>query len=121
MTVVLCNIRDVNSVVEEERYNWTIDVLGRLGVTEDVIAYKDKDIDQFKYFMDKIGIEVELVSGGLVNIYKKKWYKGVTESMSGWLPPTKEHLVAQWNPPTYNRKSDETGSFYELILNIWEK
>lgn len=115
--VVLCNVSDSHSVVAEEKLYWVIDVLEALGVSEEV--YNAKDISNFRYDMDKLGIDVEYITSGCVNIYKKHWLEGSTEERSGWLPAKEEHLVAQWKEPKYARKIDAKGVYYEIQLNEW--
>lgn len=115
--VLLCNISDAHNMVEEEKLLWTFDVLEALGVPEEV--YEAEDINDFRYDMDELGIEVEYITNGCVNIYRKHWLDGPTEEQSGWLPVQEEHLVAQWKEPTYHRKIDDKGVYYEIHLNEW--
>lgn len=115
--VILCNISDAVKVVDEAREEWTRTVLISLGVPENILNFSD--IREYRHDMDELGIEVELITDGDVNIYKKQWHNGVDESTSGWLPTTKDHLVAQWKTPTYVRKVDGKEVYYEIQLNEW--
>lgn len=116
---ILCDLSDARKIVEEEKLYWAFKVLENLGVTDEV--YDVDNIDDFRYNMDELGIEVEYVTDGTVNIYKKHWFDGGNDSMSGWLPAKKEHLVAQWKEPTYVKRVDRVNrsAYYEIYLNEW--
>jgi hypothetical protein len=115
--VILCDISDCKEVVDEARLGWTIDILYYLGVPDEILDFKD-DIRLFRNSMDKFGIEVDLISGELVNIYKKRWYEGEYGN-SGWLPTEEKDLVAQWKEPTYVRKIENGKIYYEIHTNEW--
>ena len=115
--VILCNLSDVNKVVEEERLYWVFDVLETLNVPDSI--FDATDIRDFRYDMEELGIEVNLCSNGDVNVHKKHWYNGPTDDTSGWLPPTDDHLVAQWKEPKYIKKIEGTEVYYEIHLNEW--
>jgi hypothetical protein len=115
--VILCNISDANEVVEEARLEWIYSVLDALNVPEDVLDFED--IREYRYNMEEFGIEVELMTNGNVNVYKKQWHDGEYEEYSGWLPTTEDHLVAQWKTPKYVRKAEGKDVYYEIHLNEW--
>lgn len=115
--IVLCNLSDANKTIDEERLNWARDVLRALGVSEEII--NTSDIRNFRFKMEEYGIEVELFSNGNVDIYKKQWYSGPSEELSGWLPVNKDHLVAQWKEPTYIKKIENKDVYYEIHLEEW--
>lgn len=114
--VILCNLSDANYIIEEERFYWISDVLDALSVPEEV--YDSKTIDEFRDKMDDFGIEVELSTDGSVKVYKKQWYEDGEENV-GWLPATKDHLVAQWNEPTRVKRVEGKEVYYEIHLNEW--
>lgn len=115
--IILCNLADAKKVIDEERLYWASEVLEALGVPDE--TFEVSDIRDFRYDMETIGIEVELHSNGNVDVYKKQWHDGPTEEQSGWLPVTKEHLVAQWKTPVRVRKIEGKDVFYEIHLNEW--
>ncbi|KKL28686.1 hypothetical protein LCGC14_2372650 [marine sediment metagenome] len=115
--IILCNLSDANKIINEERLYWVNEVLDALSVPEE--TYDVSTIDEYRANMDELGIEVELRTSGDVDVYKKEWHEGETEESSGWLPPTKEHLVAQWREPTRIRKVEGKDVYYELHLNEW--
>lgn len=115
--VILCNLSDARKSIEEERLYWVSDVLDALGVPDEVFGATD--IRDFRYDMEGFGIEVELCADGCVNVYKKQWHEGKTEEDSDWLPPTEDHLVAQWKEPTYVKKIEGNEVYYELHINEW--
>ena len=115
--VILCNLSDANSEIKEARLLWAYQVLIDAGVPEETLLFDD--IRDFRVDMDDLGIEVELKNGEEVDIYKLEWFE--TEYEAGWLPPKKEHLIAQWKKPTRIMKVDENGRdvYYEIHLNEW--
>ena len=115
--VILCNLSDANQLIDEARIDWTYGVLYSLGVPEDMLD--PSDIQEFRYNMEGFGVEVELISNGDVNIYKKQWHDGRTEDDSDWLPPTPDHLVAQWKEPKRIMKKEGRDVYYEIHLNEW--
>ena len=115
--IILGNLSDAVKTIEEERLFWTNDVLDALGIPEE--AFEVDSIDEYRNNLDELGIEVELSTNGLVNIYKKEWHQGLSEEDSGWLPAEKEHLVAQWKEPTRIQKIDGKDVYYEIHLNEW--
>ena len=115
--VILCNLSDANSVIEEEKLYWISEVLDALGVPEEV--FDVTDIRDFRFEMEELGIEVELHFDGEVDVYKKQWHQGPTEEASGWLPVKSDHLVAQWKEPTYVKKIEGKEVYYEIHLNEW--
>lgn len=117
-SVILCNISDVNKVIEEEKNFWVQDVLLDLGVSEDVIASAE-NIDEYLHFMNQLGIEVEYRTTGEVLIYKKTMYRGEDGEEVDWLNPSEENLVAQWKPPTLVKKVEGKNVHYEVHLNEW--
>ena len=122
MTIILCNLSDSRETIEEARDEWIIETLISLGVPEDTIELgfdSDRGRDDYIYEMSDLGIDVELFSSGKVDVYKKVWLDGKTEEASGWLPTTKEHLVAQWETPERVRRIDGKDIHYELHLKEW--
>lgn len=115
--IILCEISDYKKVVDEARLGWTINILYYLGVPEEFLDFKD-DIREFRNDMDKLGIEVDLIGGELVNIYKKRQYED-EHGNSGWLPSKEQDLVAQWKEPTYIRKIENEKIYYEIHTNEW--
>ena len=115
--VILCNLSDAKKVIDEERFLWITNILTLLNVPDEII--EASDINEYRYNMEEIGIEVELHSNGNVDVYKKQWHTGATEYNSGWLPPTNEHLVAQWKEPSYIKKKEGNSVYYEIHLNEW--
>jgi len=114
--VILCNLSDANEEIREARLYWTYEVLLAAGVPEDTITLDN--IHAYKAEMDELGIEVEFIDGKLIDIYKLEWH--ATEYEAGWLPPTTEHLIAQWKEPERIVKIDEDKSaYYEIHLNSW--
>jgi hypothetical protein len=118
---ILCNLSDANETIAETRDEWIIEVLLALGVPEDTIelGFDDVGRDDYIYEMNELGISVELYSTGEVDVYKKVWITGKTEESSGWLPPTKQHIVAQWKNPERVRRVDGNEVYYELHLREW--
>lgn len=116
--IILCNISDANSSIEEARLYWTYEVLTALGVPDEIL-FETKDIRDFRYKMEGLGIEVVLKNNEEVDIFKKQWREGVSEEYSGWLEPTEEHLVAQWKKPDRVRKVEGKDVYYEIHLNKW--
>jgi len=116
-SVILCNISDAHNVIEEEKMHWIYDVLGALGVPEEVYDYKT--IDEYRERMEEMGIEVILVTNGNINVYKKAWHEGPTPERCGWLPALDEHLVAQWKEPERIMKLEGKDAYYEIHLNEW--
>ena len=119
--IILCNLSDANETIEEARDEWIIDVLLALDVPEETVelGFDDVGRDDYIYEMDNLGILIELYSNGEVDVYKKVWFNGKTEEASGWLPPTKQHLVAQWKTPEKVRRIDGDEVYYELHLKEW--
>ena len=115
--IILCDLSDANTVINEERLFWVNEVLDALGIPEEV--YEAKTIDEYRGMMDEFGIEVELSSNGTVDIYKKEWNESEAEEETGWLPTEKEHLVAQWKEPTRIKKVEGKSVHYEIHLNEW--
>lgn len=118
---ILCNLSDANEIIEEARNEWIIEVLLGLGVPEETIELGFDDIgrDDYIYEMNDLGISVELYSTGEVDVHKKVWITGKNEESSGWLPPTKQHLVAQWKIPERVRRVNGNEVYYELHLREW--
>lgn len=115
--VILCNLSDANTIIEEERLYWVFDVLECVGIPEEV--YDVASIDEYREKMDVYGVDVELITNGEVYIYKKEWYEGPNEEESGWLSPTKDHLIGHWKEPIRIMKMDDKGIHYEIHLNEW--
>lgn len=116
-SVILCNISDANSVIEDEKMSWISEVLNAIGVPESV--YDIKDVDEYREKMEEIGVEVILITSGEIKIYKKIWHEGATEEQCGWLPATDECIVAHWKVPDYVMKLDGKNAYYEIHLNEW--
>lgn len=116
--IILCNLSDALEVINEARLYWTYEVLDALGVPDEILFETD-DINEYRYEMEGLGIEVELKNNEEVDIYKKEWYEGPSEEHSGWLPPTEEHLVAQWKKPTRIMKVEGNDVYYEIHINEW--
>jgi hypothetical protein len=119
--IILCNLSDANETIIEIRDEWVIEVLLALGVSEDTIelGFDSAGRDDYIYEMNELGISVELYSNGEVDVYKKVWVNGDIEENSGWLPPTKQHLVAQWKNPERVRRVKGNEVYYELHLREW--
>ena len=118
---ILCNLSDAIETIEEARDEWIIEVLLSLGVPEDTVelGFDDVGRDDYIYKMNELGISIELYSTGEVDVYKKVWITGSTEESSGWLPPTKQHIVAQWKTPERIRRVNGDEVYYELHLREW--
>lgn len=118
---ILCNISDANDTIEEVRDEWVIEVLLALDVPEDIVelGFDDTGWNDYVYEMNDLGLTVELYSNGEVDIYKKVWFQGASEEDSGWAPPKKQHLVAQWKIPEKVRRIDKGEVYYELRLREW--
>jgi hypothetical protein len=116
-SIVLCDLSDAVSVIDEERFNWVSDIIGALNVPEEI--FDAKTIDEYRDKMSEIGVEIVLGTNGDVSVYKKTWHNQGSAEGSGWLSPTKDNLVAQWKEPTYVRKVDGNKVYYELHLNEW--
>lgn len=116
--VILCNISDANNIIKEERENWIYNVLVMLNVTEEILD-SVPNVDKYRYHMYELGIEVELQSNGNIDIYKKQPYMDQAGEITDWLPPTKDHLVAQWKEPTRVKKVEGKNVYYEIHLNEW--
>ena len=115
--IVLCNLSDVNEIIEEERLSWMNDVFDALEIPDEV--FDVSNISEYRAEMEELGIEIILYATGEVNVYKKTWYEGLTEETSGYLPVKKEHIVAQWENPTRIRRINGNEVYYELHLNEW--
>ena len=118
---ILCNLSDANATIKEARDEWIIEVLLALGISEEIIelGFDGRGRDDYIYEMDELGIAVELHSSGEVDVYKKVWIDSETEENSGWLPSTKQHLVAQWKIPERVRRIKGNKVYYELHLREW--
>jgi hypothetical protein len=118
---ILCNISDANETIEEARDEWIIEVLLALDVPEEIIelGFDDEGRDDYIYEMNDLGITIELYSNGEVDVYKKVWFEGATEEYSGWTPPKKQHIVAQWKTPEKVRRIEGNEVYYELHLREW--
>ena len=115
-SIILCNLSDANQYINEAKLQWVCNVLQNLGVPEEVYT---SDIDAYRQTMSKMGIEVEIVTNGGVNIYKQTWHEGKNGEESGWLPVKEENLIAQWKEPTRIIKVEGQETFYEIHLNEW--
>lgn len=115
--IILCNLSDANKVTKEARFEWVNNVFDTLEIPDDV--FDAADINDYRYQMEELGIEVALYATGEVNIYKKVWFEGRVEEESGWLPSEKKHLIAQWKNPTRVRRIEGNEIYYELHLNEW--
>jgi hypothetical protein len=120
---ILCNISDANDTIKEARDEWIIETLLALDVPEDVIelGFDDSGRDDYIYEMNELGIAIELFSNGEVNVYKQVWHDGPAEELSGWIPPKKQHMVAQWKTPEKIRRIDKAKDdfYYEIHLREW--
>ena len=117
MSIILCNLSDANKIIDDERSHWISEVLDALEVPEE--AYNSKSVDEFRSTMNELGIDVILNTNGNVDIYKKQWYNGSGDENSGWLPPVKENLVAQWKEPERIKKVEGKETYYEIHFNEW--
>lgn len=122
--IILCDISDANNVISEERDAWIIDVLMALEVPEEVIEAgfdTGSNYDDYVAYMNEIGVDVDTDASGSVCVYKKAWIDGTSEEMSGWLPPTKNHMIAHWKPPKKIRRisKDRKEVYYEIHLEEW--
>lgn len=115
-SIILCNISDAKSVIDEERLSWIIDILSLFVPKE---SLNTKNIDEFREKMDELGIEIDLHTNGDVDVYKKTWFNGETPEKSGWLPSSKHNLIAQWKEPKYTKKIEGSDVYYEICLNEW--
>jgi len=113
---LLCNLSDTNQVIDDFKTEWTTKLLLKLGVDASIMS---GPIQDFRYHMEEKGLEVELKSSGEVNIYKKVWHEDTNPEMCGWLPPTQNHLIAQWKEPTRTKRVDGKEVYYEVELNYW--
>ena len=116
-TTILCELSDAVALINEERLSWTFSVLEALGIPKEV--FSSKSIDEYRLEMNKFGVDVELTSGGDVNIFKKTWHDDKNPEMIGWLPNTQANLVAQWKEPDYVKKIEDGKVYYEIRLNEW--
>jgi len=113
---------DAAEIIEEARNEWIIETLMALNIPEEIIelGYDDgSGRDDYIYEMNELGITVELYSNGEVNVYKKVWITGATEEQCGWLPPKKQHIVAQWKTPEKIRRVEGNEVYYEIRLREW--
>src|SRR5271169_6244179 len=94
-SIILCNLSDANQCINEAKLQWIYTILDALGVPETTYT---SDLKIYREKMAEIGIEVELMTNGDVNVYKQTWYDD--KGKSGWLPSRKENLIAQWKEPT---------------------
>lgn len=116
-TTILCNLSDAIQCTKEARLQWICNILDSLGVPEEVYT---SDMKAYRGKMAEMGIEVELVTNGDVNVYKQTWYTNKDDKdIGGWLPSKKENLVAQWKEPTRVMKIDGLEAYYELHLDEW--
>ena len=115
-SIILCNLSDANQYINEAKLQWVCNVLQNLGVPEEVYT---SDIDAYRQTMSKMGIEVEIVTNGGVNIYKQTWHEGKNGEERGWVPVKEENLIAQWKEPTRIIKVEGQETFYEIHLNEW--
>jgi hypothetical protein len=116
--VILCDISDANDLIKEARLDWTNLILFNLGVPEDIILTQDVKLLRHE-ISNNYGIEVDLLSNGTVNIYKKQWNDSKIEELQGWLPLKKEHMVAQWKEPKRIKKIENKKIYYEIHINEW--
>jgi len=119
--IILCNLSDAKEVIEEARDEWIINTLLALDIPEEVIeaGYDALKRDDYIYEMNERGITIELYSNGEVNVYKQVWVNGQTDEQSGWLPPNKKHLVAQWKLPEKVKRVEGNDVYYEIRLKQW--
>jgi hypothetical protein len=116
--IILCNLSDANDLIKEVRLDWTNSILLNLGVPESTLV--SRDIKQLRHdISNNYGIEVDLLSDGTVNIYKKQWNNSPIEELQGWLPTKKEHLIAQWKEPKRIKKMENKKTYYEIHTNEW--
>ncbi|MFA5023360.1 MAG: hypothetical protein WC523_00185 [Patescibacteria group bacterium] len=115
--IILCNLSDSVSVLNEERLAWINNILEDLKIAREILNLKN--IDEFRNEMEMLGIEIELDTANNVNVYKKTWHNGKTPEQSGWLPAKKENLIAQWKTPSYIKKIEGNNVYYEIHLNEW--
>lgn len=115
--IVLCNMSDANSITKELRGEWLDDIFDVLEIPDEV--FDAETINDYRYEMEELGIEVILYSTGEINVYKKVWIEGPTEFSSGYLPADKRHLIAQWKNPTRVRRIEGNEMYYELHVNEW--
>jgi len=114
--VILCNLSDSVSILEQKRKEWVCDISQALGYGETDLDFND--VSSFRSELNRIGVHIELKSSGEeIDVYKCEWREDKNES--GWLPISKKHLIAQWKKPKYIRKRDEKGMYYELHINEW--
>jgi len=115
--IILCNLSDKIKTINEAKYLWTLEVLKTLGVPEETLNLND--IRELRYFLEGMGIEVELCTDGSVLIYKREWHEGKTKESSGWLPAKEENLIAHWKEPNCVRRIEGKDVYYEIHLNEW--
>jgi hypothetical protein len=115
---ILCNLSDANQVISEARELWVQEVLLGLGVKEETLKLAKSNIQEYRYQVEEMGIEVDFKNGE-VDVYKKKWHNDPNPELCGWLPSEKVHLVAQWKEPNKFRKVEGKDVYYEIHLNNW--
>ena len=119
MTKILCDLQDINQIIQETRNEWLEEVLSLLDIPEQIITLANSNVDLFRSEMEHLGIEIILFKNEEIGVYKKKWHQGVNENNSGWLPPTKDCMVAEWKRPTKVYVKEKGGVYCELKLNEW--
>ena len=117
--IILCNISDSEQVISEAKELWTIEILLKFGIKEEILELSRKDVQKFRYYMEDMGVEVDIKMNGEVDIYKKKWHEDPNPENCGWLPAKKEHMIAQWKEPKKIRKVEGKEVFYEIHLDNW--
>lgn len=116
--VILCNLSDALTTIEEAKKEWLHETLLALGISEEVLAIKDSR--QFRHELSyNLGVEVELKANGEIDVYKKQWHADKIEELQGWLPTKKENLVAQWKEPKRIRRIENKEVYYEIHLSEW--
>lgn len=112
--IVLCNLSDVNSTIEEVRDEWIVDVLTGIGVSEEDF---NLPYDQYCDALSELGLVVRKSTGGTVSVYKLSWHE--EDHCQGFLNPTKNNLIAQWKNPKRVKRIENNDVYYELHFDCW--
>ena len=117
--VILCNISDANQLIIESREQWLAEILLGLGVSQEILNMAQTNIQEFRFQMEGLGVEVDLKTTGEVDVFKKIWHEDAAPEKCGWLPTNKSCLVAQWREPKKIRRVEGKDVYYEIQLNNW--
>lgn len=113
--IVLCDVDNVHSTIEELRQEWAIDILNKFGIHEINLD----SIEDIQLTLAQIGLEiVNNISDKSIKVYKRELVKK-SNGNEYYLPETDKDLIAEWNMPKFIKIIGIGEVYYELHLNEW--